>query len=157
MIPRWSHIRKLTTGFSSGELVIAIDGKNRRKLLKLKEKGEFHFHNDRLRHSEIIGSHPGSSFGSGGGGGHVTIRRPSLDEYVVLMKRGPAPTYPKDIHAMAAMMDVGLGSTVLEAGAGSGGLTLHLSRTGTHMHMHTHTRLKLIKTPYYSPWLSARI
>lgn len=58
------------------------------------------------------------------------FRRPTLDEYVVLMNRVPVPTYPKDGRAMVAMMDVMEGSTVLEAGSGSGGLTLYLSQNG---------------------------
>jgi len=52
------------------------------------------------------------------------------------MKRIAAPTYPKQAHAMVAMMDVAEGNKVLEAGSGSGGLTLFLSRSGMWLFLH---------------------
>ena len=59
------------------------------------------------------------------------LKRPSLEDYVLYMKRIATPSYPKDIQAMLSMGEVGRGSCVLEAGTGSGALTLFLSRTGT--------------------------
>lgn len=56
--------------------------------------------------------------------------RPSLDDYVVLMKRIATPCYPKDIQTMLSLGEVRKGSRVLEAGTGSGALTLYLSHTG---------------------------
>lgn len=58
------------------------------------------------------------------------IRRPSLEQYVLHMKRVATPSYPKDIQAMLSMAEVGQGSVVLEAGTGSGAMTLFLSRAG---------------------------
>ena len=64
-------------------------------------------------------------------GAKLTIRRPTLEEYVLLMKRVATPAYPKEIWTMLGLLDIGPGSVVLEAGSGSGSLTLFLSRAGT--------------------------
>ncbi|XP_076850692.1 tRNA (adenine(58)-N(1))-methyltransferase, mitochondrial [Brachyhypopomus gauderio] len=58
----------------------------------------------------------------------MLIRRPTLEEFTLFMKRGPAITYPKDASAMVMMMDVSEGDRVLEAGSGSGAMALFLSR-----------------------------
>ncbi|GAA6084917.1 tRNA (adenine(58)-N(1))-methyltransferase, mitochondrial [Tachysurus ichikawai] len=58
----------------------------------------------------------------------MLIRRPSLEEFTLFMKRGPAIAYPKDASAMLMMMDVSEGDCVLESGSGSGAMSLFLSR-----------------------------
>ncbi|NXS52916.1 TR61B protein, partial [Brachypteracias leptosomus] len=80
-----------------------------------------------LPHRDIIGQLPGQ-FLLASAGRRLLLRRPSLDEYVLLMPRGPTIAYPKDISALLMMIDIHPGDTVLESGSGSGALSLFLSR-----------------------------
>lgn len=101
----WLHtIHVSSSTFLCGEQLIAIDRKGRKRLFEFKE--------------ELSSNEP------------KVVRRPTLNEYVLLMKRTATPTYPKDIAAMMNMMDIEVGSKVIEAGSGSGALTLYLSRAG---------------------------
>ena len=108
-------------GFQYGELILAIRACGSKSLFLLKQGGKYR----QVTHDDLRGRD--SVYVQCNG---VTFRRPTLDEYVVLMERVPAPTYPKDAQTMVAQMDVGEGSRVVEAGAGSGGLTLQLSKNG---------------------------
>lgn len=80
-----------------------------------------------ILHEDIAGN-PAGSFIKTNRGVSILIRRASLEDYVLFMKRGPAITYPKEAAAMLMMMDVTEGDCVLEAGSGSGAMSLFLSR-----------------------------
>ncbi|XP_051880570.1 tRNA (adenine(58)-N(1))-methyltransferase, mitochondrial isoform X2 [Pristis pectinata] len=114
-----------------GDLVLAEFRKRHRldlqKMFLLVAGGELHSKWGMLTHQEILGHLPGQVFRTSTGSEFV-LRRPTLEEFVLLMRRGPAISYPKDATTMLMMMDVGNGDCVLESGSGSGAMTLFLSR-----------------------------
>ncbi|KAL4624275.1 tRNA (adenine(58)-N(1))-methyltransferase, mitochondrial [Arapaima gigas] len=117
--------------FVFGELVLAeYHGKFRqefRKMFQLQEKGCLQSPWGILTHKSIMG-HISGTVMRFSGGASVLVRRPSLEEYVLLMRRAPAIAYPKDVSAILMMMDVTEGDSILESGSGSGAMTLFLSR-----------------------------
>ncbi|XP_054469729.1 tRNA (adenine(58)-N(1))-methyltransferase, mitochondrial isoform X2 [Anoplopoma fimbria] len=80
-----------------------------------------------IPHDDVAG-HPAGRFLKTSRGVRILVRRASLDDYALYMKRGPAIAYPKDVSAMLMMMDVTEGDCVLESGSGSGAMSLFLSR-----------------------------
>jgi len=111
----------------AGDWALLVDPKARRYLVRLKEGGRFGHHVGGVTHEQIMAA---------GYGGRVRttkdawlwVLRPSLEDYVLLMKRGATVTYPKDAAAIVLMLDLAPGERVLEAGSGSGALTLFLAR-----------------------------
>lgn len=81
-----------------GELVLAeYRGKGWlefRKMFQLQEKGHLHSAWGSIAHSAILGSCSGALLQLSSGSS-ILVRRPSLEEYVLLMKRAPAIAYPK--------------------------------------------------------------
>ena len=115
--------------FQYGELVLAIDRKNRSRLFKLRENGYYEGHSGKIPHDLIVGNQPSENFKTNIGL-RLLLKRPSLEEYVLLTRRRANIMYPKDVWAVVGLMDISEGSKVIEAGTGSGSLTLHLSRAG---------------------------
>ena len=115
-------------GFVYGEIILSARSKGPRKLLELCKGSTL----GDISHDDLVGK--GSEFVETSG---RTFRRPTLEEYCVLMKRIATPTYPKDAQTMVAMLDLAGGSRVVEAGAGSGGMTLYLSKNGINKCSHT--------------------
>uniref|UniRef100_A0A8B9ITU1 tRNA (adenine(58)-N(1))-methyltransferase n=1 Tax=Amazona collaria TaxID=241587 RepID=A0A8B9ITU1_9PSIT len=117
--------------FRAGELVLAEMRRKYNRTLKLMCRlvvgSVLASNGGLLPHQDIIGQMPGQMLRTSAGV-RLQVRRPSLEEYVLLMPRGPTISYPKDISAILMMMDIHLGDTVLEAGSGSGALTLFLSK-----------------------------
>ncbi|WP_457633445.1 tRNA (adenine-N1)-methyltransferase [Oceanithermus desulfurans] len=110
-----------------GDWVLLLDPKARRYLVRLMEGGRFGHHVGGVTHEQIMAA---------GYGGRVRttkdawlwVLRPSLEDYVLLMKRGATVTYPKDAAAIVLLLDLAPGERVLEAGSGSGALALFLAR-----------------------------
>lgn len=117
--------------FQTGDLVLVEFRRRHRlemqKMLLLVPGGEVHSNWGMLAHQQILGHLPGQIFRTSTGS-ELVLRRPTLEEFVLLMKRGPAISYPKDATTMLMMMDIGDGDSVLESGSGSGAMTLFLSR-----------------------------
>ncbi|XP_028653199.1 tRNA (adenine(58)-N(1))-methyltransferase, mitochondrial [Erpetoichthys calabaricus] len=117
--------------FKAEDLVLAeFRKKNRvefRKMFTLSAVGKLQCNWGLIHHRDIIGVLPGQFIPSSTGFKFL-MRRPSLEEYVLLMKRGPTISYPKDMNAMLMMMDVCFGDYILETGSGSGAMSLFLSR-----------------------------
>ncbi|XP_053162395.1 tRNA (adenine(58)-N(1))-methyltransferase, mitochondrial isoform X2 [Hemicordylus capensis] len=117
--------------FQVGDLILAEIRRRRhtefKKLSQLTSTGVLNSSWGMIQYADIIGKLPGQMFRTSTG--HVfLIRRPALEEFVTMMKRGPTISYPKDINAMLLLMDTSQGDTVLEVGSGSGGMSLFLSR-----------------------------
>ncbi|XP_030643321.1 tRNA (adenine(58)-N(1))-methyltransferase, mitochondrial [Chanos chanos] len=114
-----------------GEVLFAQHRRKRQllfqKMFQLKEGERLQSNWGVIAHEEIAGCPAGTVLRTSLGL-PILVRRPSLEEFTLFMKRGPAIAYPKDASAMLMMMDVSEGDYVLESGSGSGAMTLFLSR-----------------------------
>ncbi len=118
---------EMTAGaFQAGDLVLLIDRKRRKYLITLEEGGEFHSHAGIIQHDDMIGRPEGREFRTAQKGGVYLAIRPTLGDYILTMKRGATPIYPKDIGAILTHADIRPGARVVEAGIGSGALTIAL-------------------------------
>ena len=112
--------------FRPGDLVLLTDRKRRKYLVTLREGGEFHSHAGIILHDDMIGQPEGTEFRTSQRGGVYLALRPTLADYILTMKRGATPIYPKDIGAILTYADIRPGTRVVEAGIGSGALTIAL-------------------------------
>lgn len=119
------------TLLSFGEMLVAEYRKKGqvefRKMFQLQSGTRLQSSWGTVPHDDIAGK-PAGSFINTNRGTPILIRRASLEDYVLFMKRGPAIAYPKEAASMLMMMDVTNGDCVLEAGSGSGAMSLFLSR-----------------------------
>ncbi|XP_071327227.1 tRNA (adenine(58)-N(1))-methyltransferase, mitochondrial [Trachinotus anak] len=116
---------------TSGEMLVAEYYKKGqvefRKMFKLQTGTRLHSSWGFIPHDNIAGQ-PAGQVMKTSMGISMLIRRASLEDYVLYMKRAPAIAYPKDAATMLMMMDVTEGDCVLESGSGSGAMSLLLSR-----------------------------
>jgi tRNA (adenine57-N1/adenine58-N1)-methyltransferase len=115
--------------FVYGDRVLLLDSKQRRYMMILAEKGEFHSHNGFVPHADIVGQHEGLIAKSTRGSSY-TVLRPTLEDFVVQMPRGAQVIYPKDLAPICMLADIGPGVKVFETGVGSGALSMTMLRYG---------------------------
>jgi tRNA (adenine57-N1/adenine58-N1)-methyltransferase catalytic subunit len=108
-------------------MVILIDRKGRRYLVRLETEGSFHYHGGAVAHDDLIGRPEGSKVLSAQGTRLLALR-PTSTDWTLKAKRGAQVVYPKDQAMIVALADIAPGVTVVEAGAGSGALTCALLR-----------------------------
>lgn len=113
--------------FKEGDLALLIDSKGRKYLVTLKKDTHFSFHKGNIFYNEIIGKTYGIKIKSSHGE-TLTVFPPTLEDYVLKMKRGAQIIYPKDISRIITLLDIFPGAKVFEVGTGSGALTLYLLR-----------------------------
>ncbi|XP_051832180.1 tRNA (adenine(58)-N(1))-methyltransferase, mitochondrial [Antechinus flavipes] len=116
--------------FQPGDLLYAEfqKGENTfKRMFKLEAAGQLSSNWGAIPYKEMIGKLPGQLFRTSIGY-RFMLRRPALEEFVLLMKRGPTISYPKDMNMMLMMMNVKQGDVILDAGSGSGGMSLFLSQ-----------------------------
>ena len=116
----------------TGETVLLVDVKGRRYLITLDPDGEYHSHAGFVRHDQIIGKVEGSQVATTKGQKFRAFR-PSMEDYVLQMKRGAQVIYPKDLAAILMMADIHPGARVFETGIGSGAMSMSLLRAGAHV------------------------
>jgi tRNA (adenine57-N1/adenine58-N1)-methyltransferase catalytic subunit len=113
--------------FEIGDRVQLTDPKGRLHTITLEHGREFHTHQGRLAHDDLIGAPDGSVVTNSSGTEFLALR-PLLADYVMSMPRGAAVVYPKDSGQIVAMADIFPGARVVEAGVGSGALSMSLLR-----------------------------
>lgn len=117
----------MTGPFELGELVLLVDQRGRRYLVRLAAGETWHSHGGGVPHDLLIGAPEGIVVHSAIG---MRFRafRPRMADFVLKMPRGAQVVYPKDVGPILVEGDVHSGARVLEAGTGSGALTMALCR-----------------------------
>ena len=82
------------SALEAGELVLLIDRKQRRYLIRLSEGSEFHTHSGIVPHDEVIGQQEGTELRTAAGS-VFQIWRPTLSDYILKMRRGRKSSTPK--------------------------------------------------------------
>lgn len=118
-----------TKPLGDGDLVLLVDHKQRRYLVRLADGGEFQTHAGVVPHSDLIGRPEGAGVASTRGQ-KFKAYRPTLSDYILSMPRGAQVIYPKDIGPMLMLADIEPGCRVFESGVGSGALSMAMLRAG---------------------------
>jgi tRNA (adenine57-N1/adenine58-N1)-methyltransferase len=115
--------------FRAGETGLLVDTKGRRYLVTLHPDAEYHSHAGFISHKDVIGRPEGVQVATTRGQ-KFRVFRPTMNDYVLHMKRGAQVIYPKDLAAILMMADIHPGTRVFETGIGSGAMSMALLRAG---------------------------
>ncbi len=113
--------------FVAGEPALLVDRNGKQYLVRLREGGEFHFHQGIVYHDDVIGQDQGACLATTKGN-PVWAYRPRMYDYLMEMPRSSAIIYPKDIAFLLMWADIFPGARVFEAGVGSGAMAIALLR-----------------------------
>jgi tRNA (adenine57-N1/adenine58-N1)-methyltransferase catalytic subunit len=111
----------------AGDHVVLADDRGHHQLACLVAGNSLHMNAGAIPCAELIGKLPGRRVKTGKGK-EVTVTKPTLEEYMLMMPRAAQIITPKDAAYIVHWADVFPGATVVEAGVGSGALTLSLLR-----------------------------
>ena len=126
-IPAPTFVAPAGEPLKNGELVVLADDRGHQQLVALVDGNSLHMNAGAIPCHELIGTLPGRRVRTGKGK-EVTVLRPTLEEYMLLMPRAAQIITPKDSAYIVHWADVFPGAVVVEAGVGSGALTLALLR-----------------------------
>lgn len=117
----------MTNTAQLNQQVLLIGPDEKRYLVRLTERQQFHTHYGFLRHDDIVGQPFGSAIKTQLGEAYLLLQ-PSTYDLVMHIKRSTQIVYPKEIGYLIVRMNIVPGIRLIEAGTGSGGLTLALAR-----------------------------
>jgi len=111
-----------------GDLVLLMDKKGKKYIIKLKKGKFFEFHKGKVLHDEILKKKIGEKILTSTNE-KLLILKPTLNDFILKkLKRTSQIIYPKDVGQILVLADIFNDAKVLEVGTGSGALTLYLLR-----------------------------
>ena len=112
----------------SGDIAMFVAQDMKHVITQLEPDQISQTHHGMIEHNDLIGKPWGSRFESHLGVPYFMLQ-PTIHDMLLQIKRRSQIIFPKDIGYILMRMNIGPGSTVIEAGTGSGALTVALAWT----------------------------